>query len=108
MGHDRIEPGALGENITTRGLNLSALPRRMRLHIGATAVLELTGLRDPCKQLDKFRPGLTKALMARDAKGKLTSKAGVMAIVIADGAIAPGDSCELEFPSAPHAPLDAI
>jgi MOSC domain-containing protein YiiM len=107
-GQDPIEPGALGENITTRGLNLSALPRGTRLAIGATAILELTGLRDPCKQLDKFRRGLVKALLVRDTKGKITSKAGVMAIVITSGEVTPGDPCSVELPSTQHVPLEAI
>jgi MOSC domain-containing protein YiiM len=105
---DRIEPGSLGENITVRGVDLSALPRGTRLAIGATAILELTGLRDPCKQLDKFRRGLMKALLVRDAKGKITSKAGVMTIVITSGEVTPGDPCTVELPSTPHVPLEAI
>src|SRR5262245_22811703 len=50
-----VLPGQLGENITTQGIELLALPTGTELRIGADAVVRLTGLRNPCYQLDKFR-----------------------------------------------------
>src|SRR3954467_469740 len=78
-----VEPGAIGENVTTRGLDLLALPTGARLRMGAEAVIEVTGLRNPCWQIEAFQKGLTAAVLGRDLEGRLIRKAGVMAIVIA-------------------------
>jgi len=94
--------GDLGENITTAGIDLLALPVGTRLHIGRTAVVELTGLRNPCSQIDRFQRGLMAAVLDRDADGDLVRKAGVMAIVTAGGAVVPGDGIVIERPPAPH------
>jgi MOSC domain-containing protein YiiM len=104
----RLSPGDIGENVTTRGLDLLALPRGARLRLGETAVVEVTGLRNPCVQLDRFRPGLMAATLDRDADGALVRKAGVMAIVLEGGEVAPGDPVAVELPPAPHAPLDPV
>lgn len=93
-----LEHGQLGENLTTGGLDLLALPRGSRLRLGEAAVVELTGLRNPCAQLDALRPGLTAAVLARDADGGLIRKAGVMAIVLSDGEVRPGDAIRVELP----------
>src|SRR3546814_15253680 len=53
-----VGPGEIGENILTRGLDLLGLPAGTLLTIGETAVVEVTGLRNPCIQLDRFRKGL--------------------------------------------------
>ena len=98
----RVGPGELGENVTTRGLDLLALPRGARLHLGAAAVAEVTGLRNPCRQLDTFQPGLMAATLGRDAAGGLVRKAGIMAVVLAGGEVAPGDPIRVELPSGPH------
>lgn len=98
----RVGPGDLGENVTTRGLDLLDLPRGTRLHLGATAVAEVTGLRNPCHQLDKFQPGLMAAALGRDAQGQLVRKTGIMAVVLAGGEVAPGDPIRVELPAAPH------
>ncbi|HEX8103808.1 MAG TPA: MOSC domain-containing protein [Solirubrobacteraceae bacterium] len=74
-----VAPGAMGENVTTRGVELLALPQGTRLRLGAEAVVEVTGLRDPCVQLDRFQPGLMGAVLDRDDQGSLVRKAGVMA-----------------------------
>lgn len=103
-----IEPGAMGENITTRGLDLLGLPRGARLLIGETAVLEVTGLRNPCIQIDRFAPGLMAATLGRDAAGGVLRKAGVMAVVMAGGEVRPGDAITIELPAAPHAPLAPV
>lgn len=103
-----VGPGAIGENVLTRGLDLLALPTGTRLRLGAAAVVEVTGLRNPCLQLDDFRPGLMGAVLDRDDEGNLVRKAGVMAIVLADGEVCPGDSIGIELPPRPHVPLAPV
>lgn len=100
-----VWPGDLGENITTRGLDLLGLPTGTRLRIGASAVVEVTGLRNPCSQLDRFQPGLMAAVLDRDAQGQLVRKAGVMAVVVAPGVVEAGDAILIEPPHPPHKPL---
>lgn len=103
-----VRPGQLGENITTRGLDLLALPRGTRLRIGATAVVEVTGLRNPCAQIDDFMPGLLKAVVHRAADGSLVRKAGVMGVVTSGGVVAAGDAIRVELPQGAHEPLDRV
>lgn len=103
-----VAPGEMGENITTMGLDLLALPRGSLLHLGATAVVEVTGLRNPCTQLDAFQPGLMQAVLARDADGGLIRKAGIMGIVRAGGVVRPADTVMARLPSLPHIPLDRV
>ncbi len=103
-----VAPGDTGENITTRGVDLLALPARTRLYIGATAIVELTGLRNPCVQIDRFQPGLLAAVLDRDADGTLMRKSGVMSIVIRDGDVVPGDTITVVLPSAPHRALEVV
>src|SRR5919201_3370031 len=93
-----VSAGQMGENVTTRGVDLLALPTGTRLRLGATAVVELTGLRNPCAQLDGIQPGLMAATLDRDERGDLIRKAGVMAIVLADGDVRTGDPIGLELP----------
>lgn len=93
-----VFPGDLGENITTRGIDLLALPTGTRLRLGAEAVIELTGLRNPCSQMDRFQKGLMTATLARDADGALVRKAGVMAVVVAGGEVSAGDTIYMELP----------
>jgi len=100
-----IAAGQMGENLTTRGVDLLALPTGTRLRLGADAVVEVTGLRNPCVQLDGLQPGLMAATLARDAAGGLVRKAGVMGIVIAGGEVRVGDAIEIELPPAPHRAL---
>jgi MOSC domain-containing protein YiiM len=100
-----VGPGAIGENVTTRGIDLLGLPTGARLRLGAEAVVEITGLRNPCGQLDAFRPGLMAAVLGRDPAGRLVRKAGVMAVVIAGGDISPGDAIAVELPAAEPRPL---
>lgn len=103
-----VAPGGMGENVTTRGVDLLGLPRGARLHLGETAVVEITGLRNPCKQLDRFRPGLMAAVLDRDAGGGLIRKAGVMGVVLAGGEVRPGDPVRVEVPPVPHHPLEPV
>lgn len=94
-----LGPGRMGENVTTRGLDLLALPAGARLRLGSEAVVEVTGLRNPCAQLDGLRPGLMAATLARDAAGGLVRKAGVMAVVLQGGEVRPGDPILVAFPA---------
>jgi MOSC domain-containing protein YiiM len=103
-----VAPGAIGENVTTRGVDLLGLPTGARLHLGPTAVVELTGLRSPCAQIDRFRPGLREAFLGRDEQGNVVRKAGVMAIVIAGGEVRPGDPIRVELPPEPHRALGPV
>ncbi len=103
-----VAAGDMGENITTRGLDLLALPTGTRLAIGREAVVEVTGLRNPCAQLDGFQQGLMAACLDRDDAGNLVRKAGVMGIVLAGGAVAPGDAITVLLPALPHRPLEPV
>ncbi len=104
----RVAAGDMGENVTTRGLDLLGLPTGARLRLGADAVVEVTGLRNPCVQLDRFQPGLTAAVLDRDAQGRVVRKAGIMAVVLAGGDVSPGDPITVELPPGPHRPLERV
>ena len=98
----------MGENITTRGLDLLGLPTGAKLHIGASAIVEVTGLRNPCTQLDGFQQGLMAAVLDRDAQGNVVRKAGLMGIVLVRGDVRPGDAMCVELPPQPHKPLERV
>jgi MOSC domain-containing protein YiiM len=103
-----VGAGEMGENVTTRGIDLLRLPAGTRLHLGESAVVRVTGLRNPCVQLDRFQPGLMAACLGRDAEGGLVRKAGVMSVVLAGGEVRPGDPVRVELPPAPHRPLGVV
>jgi MOSC domain-containing protein YiiM len=103
-----VSAGQMGENVTTRGVDLLGLPTGTRLHLGNTAVVEITGLRNPCVQLDDFQSGLMAAVLGRDEQGRLIRKAGVMAIVLAGGEVTPGDPIMVELPPEPHRALEPV
>jgi MOSC domain-containing protein YiiM len=103
-----VFPGDMGENVTTRGIDLLALPTGTRLRLGEHAEVEVTGLRNPCSQIDRFQPGLTQAVLDRDAQGNLVRKAGVMAVVLRGGEVRPGDAIGIELPQEPHRPLQPV
>ena len=103
-----VEPGQLGENITTRGIDLLALPTGTKLKIGAKAEVELTALRNPCSQIDNFQKGLLKAVVDKDEEGNVIRKAGVMGIVLVGGEIRPGDAIQIELPPEPHQQLEYV
>jgi MOSC domain-containing protein YiiM len=103
-----VSAGEMGENITTWDINLLALPTGTLLHIGEEAIVEITGLRNPCTQLDHFQKGLMSAVLDRDTKGRLIRKAGIMGIVLTGGAVRPGDSIRAVFPPLPHQPLERV
>ena len=100
--------GDMGENVTTRGVDLLALPTGTILRLGNEAQVEVTGLRNPCVQIDRFQPGLTQAVLDRDAQGNLVRKAGVMAVVRRGGVVRPGDAIEAVLPASPHRPLQPV
>lgn len=104
-----VGPGDLGENITTSDIDLLTLPVGTTLAIGAEAIITLTGLRNPCKQIDAFQQGLLGSVaLERGADGELKRLAGVMAVVVSGGTIAPGDRIEVGLPPTPHRPLDRV
>ncbi len=103
-----LAPGELGENVSTRGIDLLSLPRGARLRLGATAVVEVTGLRNPCAQIDGFRKGLLAAVLDRDPAGELVRKAGIMAVVREGGEVRPGDRIIVELPPEPHRRLERV
>lgn len=104
----RVAPGDMGENVTTSGIDLLGLPTGARLQLGASAVIEVTGLRNPCAQLDAFQDGLMAAVLDRDSEGSLVRKAGIMAVVISGGEVRPGDRIAVELPPPPHRPLEVV
>jgi MOSC domain-containing protein YiiM len=102
-----LTPGQMGENVTTRGTDLLGLPAGTRLQLGK-ALVEVTGLRNPCLQMNGLQPGLMPATLARDSRGNLIRKAGVMAIVLTGGEVFPGDPICVTFPPEPHRPLAPV
>jgi MOSC domain-containing protein YiiM len=107
QGHP-VVPGSIGENITTQGIDLLALPQGAELHIGVEAIVVVTGLRNPCAQLDKFSSGLTGAVLERTTDGELVRKAGVMGVVEASGIVMPGDPIAVVLPPGPRIPLKPV
>ncbi|MBB5843069.1 MOSC domain-containing protein YiiM [Conyzicola lurida] len=103
-----VGPGELGENVTTRGVDLLTLPLGTRLHLGTTAVVEVTGLRSPCSQINAYQGGLMKALVAKDDDGCVIRKSGIMGIVVAGGVVAPGDGLRVELPAGEHIALGVV
>jgi MOSC domain-containing protein YiiM len=103
-----VSPGEMGENMTARRLDLLGLPAGTHLRVGDTAVVEVTGLRNPCLQLDGVRPGLMAATLDRDGRGRLVRKAGVMGIVVAGGEVRPGDEIRIEVPAGRALALEPV
>jgi MOSC domain-containing protein YiiM len=104
----QLAPGDLGENLTTRGIDLLALPRDTLLRVGDTALLRVTGLRNPCVQINRFRPGLMQAVLDRKADGTLQRKAGVMAVVLRGGTVRRDDALAVQLPAPPHRALETV
>jgi hypothetical protein len=103
-----VRSGELGENITTGGIDLLGLPTETLLHIGDQAVVEVTGLRNPCTQIDDYPQGLLKQVAHRDNDGNIIRKVGIMGIVRAGGAVCPGDQIRVVLPEYPHRPLERV
>jgi MOSC domain-containing protein YiiM len=108
QGGFAVSAGQMGENITTRGIDLLALPTGTQLHLGTAAVVEVTGLRNPCGQLNRIQDGLMAATLGRDECGNLVRKAGIMGIVVAGGEVRPGDAIRVELPPDSHRPLAPV
>jgi MOSC domain-containing protein YiiM len=102
-----VAPGDMGENVTTSGIDLLGLSQGTRLHLGDEAIIEITGLRNPCTQINGLASGLMKQTLGRDEEGNIVRKAGVMSIVLAGGVVKPGDSIRIEAPAA-HVPLAPV
>ncbi|MFB7616280.1 MOSC domain-containing protein [Kitasatospora sp. NPDC056181] len=103
-----VRPGDLGENVTTRGVDLLGLPVGALLRIGGEAVVEVTGLRNPCAQIDNFQDGLLKQVVGRDEAGNVVRRAGIMGVVRTGGVVRPGDAIAVELPEGPHRPLERV
>jgi len=103
-----VKPGDMGENITTAGIDLLALPVDTVLHCGNDAKIKITGLRNPCSQLDKFQPGLMKAVIEKDTNGNIIRKSGIMGIVLKSGIISADDLITIEWPEKPHKKLEKV
>ncbi|MBA3303498.1 MAG: MOSC domain-containing protein [Acidimicrobiia bacterium] len=103
-----VDAGEMGDNVTTRGIDLLGLPVGARLGLGPDAVVEVTGLRNPCTQLERLQPGLMSAVLERDASGGLVRRAGVMAVVLVGGDVRPGDAVRVELPSLLHRRLEPV
>ncbi|MGW2698533.1 MOSC domain-containing protein [Streptomyces sp. NPDC001340] len=104
----RVAAGELGENITTRGIDLLGLPTGALLRIGDDAVVEVTGLRNPCAQIDNFQKGLLKEVVGRGEDGRVAYKSGVMGVVKVGGVVRPGDVIAVELPDRPHRALERV
>jgi MOSC domain-containing protein YiiM len=104
----QVGPGQLGENVTTRGVDLLGLPTGTRLRLGDDAEVEITGLRNPCTQIERFRPGLLGQVARRDDTGALERRAGVMAVVTVGGLVRPGDQVAVQLPAGPRRPLEPV
>ena len=100
--------GLMGENVTARGVDLLGLPTGAKLQLGPDAVVEVTGLRNPCRQLNKLAPGLMAATLARDGAGNLVRKAGIMGVVLKSGEVKEGDPIVVELPEGPRKPLEPV
>ena len=107
LGYD-VVPGALGENVTTRGIDLLALPTGAVLHFGDRARIAVTGLRNPCVQIDRYRRGLLQELVHTTDDASVVRLAGVMGVVLVGGAVRPGDAIRVSLPTAPHRPLEPV
>jgi len=107
-GRFEVGPGDLGENVTTAGVDLLSLPLGTRLHLGASAVVEVTGLRSPCSKINRFQSGLMKALLGKDDDGGIVRKSGIMGIVVEGGAVRPGDGLTVELPRGDQLPLGVV
>lgn len=104
-----VAAGALGENITTRGVDLLGLPTGALLHLGEEAVVEVTGLRNPCAKINGFQQGLLQEVFELDAAtGEFVFKSGIMGVVRHGGTVRPGDVIEVELPVGPHRPLERV
>ena len=108
QGFPGVQPGQMGENVTTSGIDLLGLPVGTKLRLGDEAIVEVTGLRNPCAQLDGIQPGLMKATLDRDEDGNIVMRSGIMGVVLAGGEVRPGDAIGVELPPPPHVRLQKV
>jgi MOSC domain-containing protein YiiM len=107
LGYD-VAPGRMGENVTTAGVDLLALPTGTLLRLGDQAEVEVTGLRNPCLQIDRYSPGLLAEVLVRGDAGEVVRRAGVMGVVRRSGTVRAGDPLHVVLPAEPHAPLAPV
>jgi MOSC domain-containing protein YiiM len=103
-----VAPGELGENVTTAGIDLMTLPLGTRLHLGAQAVVSITGMRSPCSLINGYQKGLMKQLITTDATGTVHRRGGLMGVVVTGGVVNPGDGIRVELPAGEHLPLGVV
>jgi MOSC domain-containing protein YiiM len=103
-----VDAGSLGENVTTRGIDLMSLSTGTLVRLGPDAVVEITGRRSPCSQINKFEPGMLKAVFGPDATGRSASRAGIMGIVVSGGTVRPGDEVSFTVPAGPFRELAPV
>lgn len=103
-----VEAGQLGENVTTRGVDLLGLPAGALLHLGDDAIVRVTGLRNPCQQINGFEPGLLREVLGRSEDGDVERKGGVMSVVVTGGTVRPGDAIRVTAPEGPLVPLEPV
>ena len=103
-----VAPGELGENVTTAGIDLMTLPLGTRLHLGAEAVVSITGMRSPCSLINGYQKGLMKQLVKTDAAGTVQRRGGIMGIVVTGGVVNPGDGIRAELPVGEQLPLGVV
>ncbi|MFF7643485.1 MOSC domain-containing protein [Streptomyces canus] len=103
-----VAAGELGENVTTRGVDLLGLPVGTLLHLGGEAVVEVTGLRNPCAQIDRFQKGLMKQVVGRSEDGRALFRSGIMSVVVTGGVVRAGDAVGVKLPEGPHRALDIV
>lgn len=103
-----VSAGDLGENVTTSGIDLLGLPQGALLHLGDEAIIEVTGLRNPCSQINRFEPGLMKAVIGKADDGTVVRKSGIMSVVTRGGVVRPGDGISVELPAGEPLPLEVV
>lgn len=103
-----ISPGDLGENVTTTGVDLLGLPQDSLLHLGRTAVVRVTGLRNPCQQINDYADGLLKLVLLPGPDGEVIRKAGIMGVVERGGMVSPDDPIHVELPAGKHRRLERV
>ena len=109
-GHN-VVAGQLGESITTTGIDLISLPVGSMLRIGDTALVALTGLRNPCPQIKSVGDGLMKMMFIDDQdnpEGPKIGRTGVMGVVIAGGIVAADDGIKIRFPAGPLTRMEKV
>lgn len=103
-----LDHGGFGENLVTRGIALGDLPVGTTLALGDDAIIVLTGLRDPCAQIDRHREGLRAAVAFDPGEGPKLFRDGAMAMVVRGGVVRTGDPIGVALPPEPHHPMRKV